>query len=379
MSQENSALSSDSFRKGKIHAVNFYFFGAVHLVALVGSVGYLWFWDARPFTWALSVFLMLLTGISITVGYHRLYSHLSFKASKAVELFLLIAASATFQASAIRWASYHRRHHRHCDDPRKDPYCIKSGFFWAHMGWMLQDNTASVVELGNVKDLLKNPLVLWQDRYWKLIAPFFSFILPGLLCWAALGGFRGFVEGVLIAGFFRLIVVHNFTCFINSACHYFGSQPYSRKHTSRDNFLLAFFTIGEGYHNYHHEFQHDYRNGVRPWHFDPSKWIIWTLSKFGLTSNLRKVPEEKILLAEIREINSLLDEAREKIQEQKAEIAHAMKEAQQVLLGHMEALQTAIKQNSQVSADLLKTFRLEARKASKEFRGFFPKSSPSHA
>ncbi|MEY2571808.1 MAG: hypothetical protein QOJ87_21, partial [Verrucomicrobiota bacterium] len=84
----------------------------------------------------------------------------------------------------------------------------------------------------------------------------------------------------------------------NSACHVLGSQPYSTKCSARDSWLLAIFTMGEGYHNYHHEFQYDYRNGVKPWNFDPTKWIIWTLSKVGLTKKLRRVPAEKIQLAQ---------------------------------------------------------------------------------
>src|SRR6185295_1424002 len=90
----------------------------------------------------------------------------------------------------------------------------------------------------------------------------------------------------------------------NSACHTIGRQPYSTKCSARDSFLLALFTFGEGYHNYHHEFQYDYRNGVKPWQFDPTKWIIWTLSKFGLIQGLRRVPAEKVRTAERLTIES---------------------------------------------------------------------------
>ena len=85
-----------------------------------------------------------------------------------------------------------------------------------------------------------------------------------------------------------------------------GKQPYSTDHSARDGWIAAIFTMGEGYHNYHHEFALDYRNGVKPWQLDPSKWIIWTLSKFGLTSDLKRVANERILLAETKEVSALL-------------------------------------------------------------------------
>src|SRR4029077_2279112 len=105
----------------------------------------------------------------------------------------------------------------------------------------------------------------------------------------------------LIAGVARIVVLQHCTFLINSACHTIGRQPYSTRCSARDSFFLALFTMGEGYHNYHHEFQHDYRNGVKPWQFDPTKWIIWTLAKVGLAWKLRRVPTEKILLSELSE------------------------------------------------------------------------------
>ena len=112
--------------------------------------------------------------------------------------------------------------------------------------------------------------------------------------------------GFLIGGVARAFGVQQFTSFINSACHAIGSQPYSSACTARDCGPLAFFTFGEGYHNYHHAFQHDYRNGVKPWQFDPTKWTIWLLSKLGLASDLRRVPQERILQRHMAEQNRRL-------------------------------------------------------------------------
>jgi stearoyl-CoA desaturase (delta-9 desaturase) len=127
-----------------------------------------------------------------------------------------------------------------------------------------------------------------------------SFVVPAAMGWAY-GGPVAALGGFLIAGVARVVFVHHMTFCINSLCHWIGKRPYSSNVSARDSLLMAFFTFGEGYHNFHHEFQHDYRNGVKPWQFDPTKWTIWLLEKVGLTWNLRTVPEEKILKAEVRE------------------------------------------------------------------------------
>jgi stearoyl-CoA desaturase (delta-9 desaturase) len=107
-------------------------------------------------------------------------------------------------------------------------------------------------------------------------------------------GWAGALGGFLIGGVMKIVVLQHCTFLINSACHTIGRQPYSTRCSARDSFLMAILTFGEGYHNYHHEFQHDYRNGVKPWQWDPTKWLIWTLSKLDLTSGLRRVPSEAI-------------------------------------------------------------------------------------
>jgi stearoyl-CoA desaturase (delta-9 desaturase) len=120
--------------------------------------------------------------------------------------------------------------------------------------------------------------------------------LPALLgfLW---DGWEGALGAFLIAGVARIVVLQHCTFLINSVCHTIGRQPYS-KNVPGDSLFLALFTFGEGYHNYHHEFQYDYRNGVKPWQFDPTKWIIWTLSKLRLVRGPRRVPAEKIKSAE---------------------------------------------------------------------------------
>jgi stearoyl-CoA desaturase (delta-9 desaturase) len=123
------------------------------------------------------------------------------------------------------------------------------------------------------------------------------------------GGWPSALGALLIGSVLRVVLVQHSTFCINSFCHMIGRRPYSSRCTARDSWIMALFTFGEGYHNYHHEFQHDYRNGVKAWQFDPTKWAIWTMSKMGLASQLRRVPAEKILLAEIAEKQRQLDAA----------------------------------------------------------------------
>lgn len=268
------------------------------LIALVGAPWYIWKYGLDWFQIAMFLFYVTTTAMGITLGYHRLFSHISFKASWPVKLWNLIFGACAFENSCLDWCSDHRRHHKHVDHD-DDPYDISKGFFYAHIGWLLF-KLKPEPPLDNVKDLMKDPLVMWQHKYVNLIAVVFGLVLPSVLGYLW-NGYEGALGGFLIAGVTRIVVVQHSTFFINSLCHTVGRQPYSTDHSARDSEIMAFLTFGEGYHNYHHEFQHDYRNGVKPWQWDPTKWSIWLLSKVGLTSDLRRVPDSKILLAEMRE------------------------------------------------------------------------------
>jgi stearoyl-CoA desaturase (delta-9 desaturase) len=259
---------------------------------------YLWHYGLDWFQISLFWVMFLCTGFSITLGYHRLFSHLSFKSHWSVRLFTLIFGAAAFENSALMWASEHRRHHKHVDHD-DDPYDISKGFFHAHIGWLLFKLKVQP-PYDNVADLQRDPLVRWQNRWVQLIAVVVSFVLPTVLGWMW-NGASGALGAFLIGGVSRIVFLQHCTFFINSACHTIGNRPYSTRCSARDSWIMALFTFGEGYHNYHHEFQHDYRNGVRRWQFDPTKWTIWVLHKVGLAQNLRRVPSEKILLAQLGE------------------------------------------------------------------------------
>jgi stearoyl-CoA desaturase (delta-9 desaturase) len=267
-------------------------------VSLTAVPLYIYFFGITWFDAALFFVFFALTGLSITVGYHRLFSHLTFKASWPVRLGTLVFGAAAFENSALRWAADHRAHHKHVDG-EEDPYDITRGFFHAHIGWMLY-NGKPEAPLDAVKDLQQDPMLAWQNRWYVLIAILSGFGLPAL-CGLLWGGWTAALGGFLIAGVARIVFVNHMTFLINSLSHTWGKQPYSKRCTARDNAVLAFFTFGEGYHNFHHAFQHDYRNGVKAWQFDPTKWCIWVLNRLGLVRDVRRVPNETIELAEIAE------------------------------------------------------------------------------
>ncbi|GAA0359291.1 fatty acid desaturase [Bowmanella denitrificans] len=237
------------------------------------------------------IFLVWFSGLSITAGYHRLWSHKAYEAHPVVKVILAIGGALALQNSILHWASDHRIHHKHVDDDNKDPYSAGRGFWYSHIGWMLREYQASrYSDYNNCRDLQKDQVVMWQHRHYLLISLSANFGIPLLLGW-----FNGDIWGMLlIAGVLRLVVVHHVTFFINSLAHIWGRQTYTDQNSARDNGILALFTFGEGYHNFHHIFEYDYRNGVKWWHFDPTKWLIRSLSWLGLTSGLRRCPEERI-------------------------------------------------------------------------------------
>ena len=246
----------------------------------------------------LSVFAayMAFTGLSITAGYHRLWSHKAYRTHFIFRLFYAIWGATSCQNSVLMWASDHRSHHRFVDHEDRDPYSATRGFFYSHMGWVMRNYPRHVNDLSNVKDLQKDPIVAWQHKYYWLIAVVTNGVIPLLLGFAI-----GRPFGVFILAFFlRVVLNHHFTFFINSLAHFWGAQPYSDQHTGRDNSVLALITYGEGFHNFHHTFQHDYRNGVRWWHFDPSKWLIRSCSWVGLAANLKQASKVQIEKAKLQ-------------------------------------------------------------------------------
>ena len=236
-----------------------------------------WIWFA--------VFLCI-NELAITCGYHRLFAHATYEAKPALKIAYLICGAMALQNSALLWSANHRTHHRYIDDPERDPYCARRGFWFSHIGWMLHDYPSGAPDLSVVRDLQNDRWVSLQHRHYVPLALSLNFGLPLLVGWAC-----GDILGTfLLAGVLRLVFSHHLTFCINSLAHMVGTQPYTGDNTARDNGIVAMLTFGEGYHNFHHMFAHDYRNGVRWWQWDPSKWLIAALSWCGLAKNLKRVP-----------------------------------------------------------------------------------------
>jgi stearoyl-CoA desaturase (delta-9 desaturase) len=275
----------------------------------------------------------------------------------------LIFGACAFENSVLHWASDHRRHHKHTDHD-EDPYDITKGFFWAHIGWILFKLDAEQ-PMDNVKDLRRDPLVRFQDKFYVLIAFVAGLIFPAVVGYFAMGGMVGALAGFLIVGALRVVLVQQSTFFINSLCHCVGNQPYSTRCSARDSWIMALVTYGEGYHNYHHEFQHDYRNGVKPWNFDPTKWSIMLLHKLGLVSDLRRVATSKIVAAEMKE-------AQRKAEVRLAELAaqdgtvceHAVAKVNELiekLKENINEFETSFSESLESSRETLKRWRRETR------------------
>ena len=268
--------------------LNLLFLAAAHLLAVAGVAWMIW-GQFSLWTLGLAVLYFALCGLGITGGYHRLFSHPTYKANRALKLFYLIFGAASVQNSALKWSADHRLHHRKVDE-EEDPYNIRRGFWWAHMGWVIAKEPARELDFRHVPDLRDDPLVMWQHRWYVPLAIIFGAVVP-----TALGFLWGDPIGAfLVAGFLRLVIQYHATFAVNSVAHYIGSQPYTDENSARDHFVTAVITLGEGYHNFHHRFQADYRNGVRWYQLDPTKWFVWTLSKVGVTWDLRRTPQDRI-------------------------------------------------------------------------------------
>lgn len=267
---------------GPILWVNTIFLSLSPILTLLLVPIYLWYSGSHWALWVSAFVMWIFSGLGITIGYHRLFAHRSYEGSALWRFLSLVAGASALQNSAIVWAASHRRHHRHTDHDG-DPYDATRGFWWAHMKWIFHDND-QVDDLSNVPDLKADPLVVWQQKWYWVIALVMNVAVP-----LGLGLLIGRPWGMLLfAGLARVVFTHQATFSINSLCHILGTQPWSENNTSRDSWICAYLTFGEGYHNFHHTFPADYRNGLRWYHFDPAKWAIWTGNKLGLTSNLKR-------------------------------------------------------------------------------------------
>jgi stearoyl-CoA desaturase (delta-9 desaturase) len=285
-----STLDTVRNDKPPLIALNVAIFTLTGLITLIAVPWYGIVHGYAPGIWAFAVFFLIANEMSITAGYHRLWAHKAYDAHFVLRVLYMIFGTMALQNSAFVWCSGHRRHHLHVDDNEKDPYSSGRGFWFSHIGWMLRDYPSGEVDFSNIADLKRDKMLAFQHRYYALFAVGINFGLPILVGWA----FGDIVGAVLLAGVARLVLSHHFTFFINSLAHMWGSRPYTEENTARDNAVLALVTFGEGYHNFHHIFAHDYRNGVRWWQWDPTKWLIAACESVGLARRLKRTPAFQI-------------------------------------------------------------------------------------
>lgn len=253
-----------------------------HLALLIILPLYLMYYSPSWGMWTATIVLYFLTGMSITGGYHRFFSHQAYKAHPAVEAVLLFFGSMATQGSALRWSFEHRIHHAYVDTDN-DPYSIKKGFWYAHIMWLFHEPMP--IDKKVVSDLTRNKMVMYQHNNYL-----FTMIATNVLAFLFVGWLlNDYVGAFVLSWWTRLFFLHHSTWFINSLAHTWGARTFSQEQTAVDNFIISLLTFGEGYHNYHHTFANDYRNGIRWFHFDPTKWLIWTLNRLGLAYSLKRV------------------------------------------------------------------------------------------
>ena len=273
---------------------NILFLSLTPIVGIFGTLAYALKFGVQWWQPVLFLLSYLLVGLSVTAGYHRLFAHKGYESHPLVQAFFLFFGAMALQNSVLKWASDHRTHHKYVDKDW-DPYSIKRGGLSAHIFWLFYKDPDGH-KFDNVPDLQANRLVMWQYRYASWIGILFGLGIPTLIGAA----FGSPMAGLLWGGFLRIVVIHHTTFFVNSIAHMYGSRPYTDENSARDNWLLAFVTNGEGFHNFHHRFPTDYRNGIRWFDWDPTKWLIRTFAALGLARDLRATPRPIIEKARLK-------------------------------------------------------------------------------
>ncbi len=229
---------------------------------------------------ALLIFTYYLRMFGITAGYHRYFSHRAFKTSRVFQFILAFLAQSSAQKGALWWAANHRHHHKFSDQPEDIHSPVQRGFWWSHVGWILckrYENT----DYAAIKDFAKYPELVFLDKY-----PHVASLGAGAIVFL-IGGW----EALLWGGLISTVVLWHGTFTINSLSHVFGSRRYQTTDTSRNNFLLAMITMGEGWHNNHHHYQSTANQGFFWWEIDMTYYILKVLSWFGIVWDLRKPPQ----------------------------------------------------------------------------------------
>lgn len=273
----------------------------IPFIGFVAAMVLLWGVAFNGVYLALFAGMYLVTSIGVTIGYHRYFTHRSFKTSKPMVFILAAFGSMAVEGPVLQWVADHRRHHQHSDvdgDPHS-PHLHCAGFWgsikgmWhAHLGWLVNPQVKGSMRY--VGDLRKDKLVRRMSKLFPL------WVLVGLAVPATLGGiltlsWMGVLLGFIWGGLVRIFFVHHVTWSINSVCHIWGQQPFDTQDHSRNNVIMGFFAMGEGWHNNHHAFQSSARHGLRWWELDLSYLLIVAMAKIGLVYDVKVPTKERIL------------------------------------------------------------------------------------
>ncbi len=250
-------------------------FFAIHALAVAGVLWLGWSWKG----FALAVALYFIRMFGVTGGYHRYFSHRTFKTSRVMQFLLAVLAMSSSQKGVLWWAAHHRHHHKHSDEPVDVHSVLQDGFLWSHVGWILSSKWEAT-DLSKVKDLAKYPELRWLDRW---------FLLPPIALGVGLfliGGPWALVWGLFVSTTF----LWHGTFTINSLTHVWGNRRYQTTDNSRNNLFLALITMGEGWHNNHHYYQRSVKQGFFWWEIDVTYYVLRMMSWVGLVWDLHTPP-----------------------------------------------------------------------------------------
>ncbi len=265
---------SESFRLSAVPWADCIPFFAVHVVAAV----FVWF---VPFSWKAIVLCLVLYWIrmfAITAGYHRYFSHRTYRMNRFWQFCLAFIGTTAVQKGVLWWAAHHRHHHKFSDKPEDLHSPKQRGFWWSHIGWFLTKYEETRWDL--IPDLAKYRELVWLNRF-HLVPP----ITLAIVLWLV-GGWSALIWGFFVS----TVLLWHGTFTINSLSHVFGSRRYQTTDTSRNNWLLALITLGEGWHNNHHTYQSSTRQGFFWWEIDVTYYVLKVASWFRIVSDLRQPP-----------------------------------------------------------------------------------------
>ncbi len=281
--------------------VSVYAFAIVPLVALVAALPLVWGWGVSWLDLGLAVAFYSLSILGVTVGFHRYFTHGSFKAKRPMRVALAVAGSMAVQGPVLHWVADHRRHHAFSDregDPHSpwlfgtSPLAIIRGFWHAHMGWIFRRNLTNQHRFA--PDLL-------ADRDMRIVHKLFgpltiaTLLLPALIGGLATWSWWGAVTAFFWAGLVRIAVGHHVTWSVNSICHLIGDRPFASRDRSANFWPLAILSMGESWHNLHHADPTSARHGVRRGQIDISARLIWLFEKFGWVYDVRWPRSERLV------------------------------------------------------------------------------------